>query len=94
MESYLQILLPNHRHEPLAGKGDLWNLMHPAAVSEVIVSVITRVFCLKTELIPNVISIPWEPIPVVPNALSFSDDGLIYYTEDHYESFELLYGKE
>ena len=22
----------------------------------------------------------------------FSDDGLIYYTEDHYESFELLYG--
>lgn len=26
--------------------------------------------------------------------LVFSDDGLIYYTEDHYESFELLYGKE
>lgn len=24
----------------------------------------------------------------------FSDDGLIYYTDDHYESFELLYGKE
>lgn len=24
----------------------------------------------------------------------FSDDGLIYYTEDHYESFELLYGEE
>ena len=24
----------------------------------------------------------------------FSDDGLIYYTEDHYESFELLYGDE
>ena len=23
----------------------------------------------------------------------FSDDGLIYYTEDHYESFDLLYGK-
>lgn len=23
----------------------------------------------------------------------FSNDGLIYYTEDHYESFELLYGK-
>ena len=23
----------------------------------------------------------------------FSDDGLIYYTEDHYESFELLYGE-
>lgn len=22
----------------------------------------------------------------------FSDDGLIYYTEDHYESFELVYG--
>ena len=22
----------------------------------------------------------------------FSNDGLIYYTEDHYESFELLYG--
>lgn len=22
----------------------------------------------------------------------FSDDGLIYYTEDHYETFELLYG--
>ncbi|MCR5295644.1 MAG: ribonuclease [Lachnospiraceae bacterium] len=24
----------------------------------------------------------------------FSDDGRIYYTEDHYESFELLYGEE
>lgn len=24
----------------------------------------------------------------------FSNDGLIYYTSDHYESFELLYGKE
>jgi len=24
----------------------------------------------------------------------FSDDGLIYYTPDHYESFELLYGEE
>ena len=24
----------------------------------------------------------------------FSNDGLIYYTEDHYESFELLYGGE
>ena len=23
----------------------------------------------------------------------FSDDGLIYYTEDHYESFALLYGE-
>ena len=23
----------------------------------------------------------------------FSDDGLIFYTEDHYESFELLYGE-
>ena len=24
----------------------------------------------------------------------FSDDGLIYYTHDHYETFELLYGEE
>ena len=24
----------------------------------------------------------------------YSDDGLIYYTDDHYESFELLYGEE
>lgn len=24
----------------------------------------------------------------------FSNDGLIYFTEDHYESFELLYGEE
>jgi len=24
----------------------------------------------------------------------FSDDGLIYYTEDHYETFTLLYGEE
>ena len=23
----------------------------------------------------------------------FSNDGLIYYTEDHYDSFELLYGE-
>ena len=26
--------------------------------------------------------------------LVFSNDGLIYYTADHYESFELLYGEE
>lgn len=26
--------------------------------------------------------------------LVYSNDGLIYYTEDHYESFELLYGDE
>lgn len=26
--------------------------------------------------------------------LVFSDDGLIYYTEDHYETFTLLYGEE
>lgn len=26
--------------------------------------------------------------------LVFSNDGLIYYTEDHYEHFELLYGEE
>ena len=25
--------------------------------------------------------------------LVYSNDGLIYYTEDHYESFELLYGE-
>lgn len=24
----------------------------------------------------------------------FSNDGLIYYTDDHYESFQLLYGEE
>lgn len=24
----------------------------------------------------------------------YSDDGLIYYTEDHYETFEVLYGEE
>ena len=24
----------------------------------------------------------------------YSNDGLIYYTADHYESFELLYGEE
>ena len=26
--------------------------------------------------------------------IGFSNDGLIYYTADHYESFELLYGEE
>lgn len=26
--------------------------------------------------------------------LIFSNDGLIYYTDDHYRSFELLYGEE
>lgn len=29
-----------------------------------------------------------------PKRLVFSNDGLIYYTADHYESFELLYGEE
>lgn len=26
--------------------------------------------------------------------LVYSNDGLIYYTSDHYESFDLLYGEE
>ena len=26
--------------------------------------------------------------------LVYSNDGLIYYTDDHYESFTLLYGEE
>lgn len=29
-----------------------------------------------------------------PKRIVFSNDGLIYYTEDHYESFTLLYGDE
>ena len=29
-----------------------------------------------------------------PERFVFSNDGLIYYTEDHYESFEQLYGAE
>ena len=29
-----------------------------------------------------------------PKRMVFSNDGLIYYTGDHYESFELLYGEE
>lgn len=29
-----------------------------------------------------------------PERLVYSDDGFIYYTEDHYDSFTLLYGDE
>ena len=29
-----------------------------------------------------------------PKRIVFSNDGLIFYTDDHYESFELLYGEE
>lgn len=29
-----------------------------------------------------------------PKRIIYSDDGFVYYTEDHYESFELLYGEE
>lgn len=29
-----------------------------------------------------------------PRRIVFSNDGLIYYTDDHYESFTLLYGEE
>ena len=29
-----------------------------------------------------------------PKRIVFSNDGLVYYTGDHYESFELLYGEE
>lgn len=28
-----------------------------------------------------------------PKRIVYSNDGLIYYTDDHYESFELLYGQ-
>ena len=29
-----------------------------------------------------------------PERIVYSDDGLIYYTEDHYDNFKLLYGDE
>ncbi len=29
-----------------------------------------------------------------PKRIVYSTDGLIYYTPDHYETFELLYGEE
>lgn len=29
-----------------------------------------------------------------PKRIVFSNDGLIYYTEDHYESFTLMYGED
>ena len=29
-----------------------------------------------------------------PERIVFSNDGLIYYTGDHYQTFELLYGGE
>ena len=29
-----------------------------------------------------------------PKRIVFSNDGLVYYTSDHYESFELLYGEK
>lgn len=29
-----------------------------------------------------------------PERIVYSSDGLIYYTPDHYDSFELLYGEE
>lgn len=29
-----------------------------------------------------------------PKRIVFSNDGLVYYTPDHYETFELLYGEE
>lgn len=29
-----------------------------------------------------------------PKRIVFSNDGLVYYTDDHYESFTLLYGEE
>ncbi|MBR0130060.1 MAG: ribonuclease [Firmicutes bacterium] len=29
-----------------------------------------------------------------PKRIVFSNDGLVFYTEDHYETYELLYGKE
>lgn len=29
-----------------------------------------------------------------PKRIVFSNDGLVFYTSDHYESFELLYGEE
>ena len=33
-------------------------------------------------------------MPEQVKRIVFSNDGLIYYTEDHYESFVLLYGEE
>ena len=36
----------------------------------------------------------WDKNARGKKRIVFSNDGLIYYTDDHYESFELLYGEE
>lgn len=38
--------------------------------------------------------IDYEGGPRNGKRLVYSNDGLIYYTEDHYQSFQLLYGEE
>lgn len=36
----------------------------------------------------------WDKNARGKKRIVFSNDGLVYYTDDHYESFELLYGEE
>ena len=53
------------------------------------------------ELLPNAEGRRWTECDIDtlhadsrgPKRIVFSNDGLIYYTPDHYESFELLYGE-
>ncbi|MBO5202976.1 MAG: ribonuclease [Oscillospiraceae bacterium] len=58
-------------------------------------------FSNREGLLPNAVGRTWKEcdIDTLNSAVRgakrivFSNDGLIYYTEDHYEHFELLYGE-
>lgn len=42
----------------------------------------------------SAISTHWHARLARSERIVYSNDGLIYYTENHYESFILLYGEE
>ncbi len=79
-----------------AGPAGLSSRIPPANASAAAISETMRAFSPKrtAEATPSVTSTRWAPTSGVQKRIVFSNDGLIYYTEDHYETFELLYGEE
>lgn len=93
--------LPSNFHtkkeaEKLGWSAGLSSRMPPANASAAAISETMRAFSPKrtAEATPSVTSTRWAPTKRGAKRIVFSNDGLIYYTEDHYETFELLYGEE
>mgnify|MGYP000653531626 CR=1 FL=1 len=83
----LQLHHEKSRRRHSAGRAARSSRMHPAARSAATGSATTKAPC-RTAAITNATSTPAEPTSAARKRLVYADDGRIYYTADHYETFE------